>query len=139
MIDEIKNILNDEDNFNAEVYFNCLVSIAYADGILEDSEREYIENQAAIMDFSVQEIIKQPKKLESIDFDSLSTLMKNTIIRDCISLSRSCGLYRGLEKETLLKIADRMSISGHKVEEIENWLSEYSELIQRGQSIMESK
>lgn len=124
------------ENFDTETYFASLISIARADGNIDNVEMGFIEDQAKLMGFDLEAACEKERSLAQIDFSKTSALTKNTLLRDCISLAYIDGNYDGSEKKKIHDLGKKMGVSSDKISEIEKWLVDYWTLIEKGQAIM---
>lgn len=118
-------------------YINALVAISLSDGVIHDEEKEYLDMQAAIL--GIDKSVYEPYKSDlSILNDSLSKTVRLAIVRDCIVLANADRDYVEEERKKVFEVARLLNISESQVEEIETWVNDLFEVIDRGKRIFQT-
>lgn len=128
--------LSDLKNFEIEPYFKALIAVMQADGVIDDSEKEFISNQAKILNVNIEQLIDNNIVLSDIDLMNLSSTTKKCIIRDCISLAYADDHYAQEEKDKINEIAALAGVDKNDVEKIEKWLIKYWNVLEEGAALL---
>lgn len=101
------------ERIDIDAYLRLLVAIAFADGVVHDLERAFIDRQAAIHGIDPQTLWKQGATdiaaLDRLDA-STSRTTRRSVIRDCILLSHIDGVYDASERAAVRAAAARLQI-----------------------------
>lgn len=127
-----------QGEFDADTYMKTIVSIAYADGVLHEKEKEYILTQAEVNLIDPSSYLENPPKdLSFLDDKNIPKFTAMSIIRDCIVLSCIEGEFDDSERNQIDEIAKKLGVSPVKVAELEDWLKDYWEVVERGKALFE--
>jgi len=81
--DNYKNL----QGFEKETYFKALISVANADNNFNEIEKEYLFDQAKLLEFDIASIIDKKNSLAELNLQQSSSITKKILIRDCIALA----------------------------------------------------
>jgi|GEM_PF-4960087 len=116
---------------HTDKYFLCLIALARADNHLSNAEIEYIRMQSLLYRFDIESILGSDIDLEELDFSSLDTVTKISILRDLIVLANIDGEYSVVGKKKIEVAASLMGVGLAKLEEIHAWLVEYWDILRK--------
>lgn len=114
-----------------------LVYLAKADGKVEDIEEAVLHEYADLVavDFDsldgnlgIEELVPQFETPES----------KLIVLQQLIRLSHLDGQFTKPEKETILRIAERMGVPLHVLQEVDGWVLDGLRWVLRGEELMET-
>ena len=108
----------DEKEVSIE-HFKNLVAVAVADGILDDEEREFLEDRADELGLpanEVQEIIENADKLEFIVPDNEDD--REEQLADIVFMSMVDGSIEDKEYELCLNVANRLELKKTDLDEV---------------------
>ena len=121
--------------FDKEIYFKALISIAKADGIFKEIEKEYIKDQAKLMEFDINSMLSKDYSLSEINLKNSSSVTKKILIRDCISLALIDDYYHETEQKRIYEIGKNIGLNISEIKEIEKWLNDYLEIMEKAETI----
>nr|WP_321258924.1 hypothetical protein [uncultured Pseudodesulfovibrio sp.] len=124
---------NDLTRTEAKAYLSYLLKIAEADGHIDDKEREYIALQAEIWGVATEDL-DQPVPQDHLK--NISYAAKMSLLRDSITLAHIDGDYADSERQRIEDLAAFISIPTTKLKELEDWLQDYWQVLERGQLLM---
>jgi len=129
--------LNLNNIFDKDEYIKALIMIAKADGKVTDEERDFIESRGKLLDIDTTMLWSGINHLDDLNkIKSASHLIKMTIIYDCITLGYIDSEFGKSERIQVYKIASYLGLSNSVVDDIENWLKDYKNVLDRGQALM---
>jgi len=114
-----------------------LIHLAKADGIVEDIEDAVLHEYADLVsiDFDtldgnldIEELVPQFESPES----------KLIVLQQLIRLSHLDGHFTKPEKETILRIAEKMNVPLHILQQVDAWVVEGLRWVLRGEELLES-
>lgn len=115
--------------FNGTAYIQALIAISCVDGV-KDEEREFIENQAQMLNIDTFDLWSIPLDLSSITH--LPDVTRRAIVRDCVALGAIDGEFSDRERSKVVDIANKLDVDERLVDAFERWLKDYSDLLDRG-------
>lgn len=131
------NNVNLNNVFERDEYIRALVIIVNADGKVLDKEKEFIERRCEVLDVKITDLWNKQTQLQDLSsLKDISQSAKMSIIYDCITLGYIDNDYESREKKFVFEIAKYLEISESKVNDIERWVKDYKELLNRGLLIM---
>jgi len=123
------------EGFDTDLYFKALISVAKADGELSEIEKEYILDQAKLLSFDINKMFNENIDIGKINIINSASVTKKILIRDCIALANINSHYDKSERETIMSIAKKIGLQQDQVKEIENWLNEYWQIMEKAEAI----
>lgn len=121
------------EGFEAEVYLKALIAVAQADGV-SSSERDFIQNQATLL--GVDEVnFEMMISLDDLS-NQINAVTRRIIVRDCIVLATVDGDYTENERRRIAGIAEALGVTPERTAQLENWLQQYSDLLEEGQRLL---
>jgi len=117
-----------------EIYMGTLCDLAQIDG-LHDKELEYLASQASLLGIQIIDYLDNNEKQIDSDLSILSEVVKKMIIRDMLVLAYIDGKYSDEEKKHIEEIALSMNIDIKNVDEINEWLNQYWQLLEKGKTL----
>lgn len=136
----LKEKLSGFGNLESEYYLKAIVSVALADGIIHEKEREFVNAQAELLSIDPKPYWENPEKdFSFLSNAEMSRMSRMTIIRDCIVLGYIDGNYDDSERNRVAQIAENMKIGNSDVEAVEKWLKEFWEVLEKGKSLFEEE
>lgn len=121
-----------------KTYLQALVACAHADGRLQDVERLFINQRAAVLGLDVQSAIDQPEgHMASLDARHLSQRQRLVIVRDCFLLINADHVQTFEEFGVVFSIAERLDVPAHHVSMLEKWLVNHLISQRKGQAIID--
>lgn len=121
--------------FEKETYFKALITVANADNEFNEIEKEYLFDQAKLLEFDIAPIIDKKISLDELNLQQSSTITKKILIRDCIALAYLDEKYTDAEKNRINEIAINAGLEKDEVELIEKWLIDYWNLMEKAEEI----
>lgn len=134
----MENVLTQFESFDSEAYLQALVIIAKADGI-DQREIDFINLQSQLLCIDPAKYWDDETGLSQFDQSNLSYMTKMAIIRDCIVIAHIDGDYADIERNAILEIADKFGLEESNVVDMENWLKEYWQIIEKGKNLLFEK
>lgn len=125
-MDDMTKVFSDLD---LAYYFNSLCAIANADDLLADEEKQYILDQAKMLNFETEKIDFLKTQLDYEGLKGCSDITKKMILRDMIQLSLIDDNFSSSEKELIELYCDEVSISKDNIVKIKDWLTRYNDLM----------
>ena len=108
------------------IYLKALITVAMADNLIHETEKEYITLQAKMLSLDINEFWDAPEKdLSFLKPSKMSNVHRMVLLRDCIILSSVDGEYSMVERASILEIASMLHLEESDVENIEDWRNEY--------------
>lgn len=126
--------LSDYSDAERKTYIQALAALAHTDGVHE-REREYIKLQAECVGLCGDEALLNSELPPATDLVLLPDCLRNLIFRDLITLGHIDGSFSETEWERVQELARLMDYPIEKVGEIERWLQDYWEVLQRGEEL----
>lgn len=123
------------EGFDTDLYFKALISVAKADGELSEIEKEYILDQGKLLSFDLGNLLDENTVIEDIKIDNSTSITKKILIRDCIALANIDSHYDKTEREAIMLIAKKIGLQAEQVNEIENWLNDYWQIMEKAEAI----
>lgn len=123
------------ESFDVETYFRALVAVAAADGTICDDELGFMKDQATLLEFDLNPLMESTTSIEDFNLSTVSEFTKKLIIRDCIALAHADGNYDAEEKKEVAAIADKIGVPANQVADIEQWLTEYWAVLEKGERL----
>jgi len=129
--DSYKNL----QGFEKEIYFKALISVANADNNFNEIEREYLFDQARLLNFDIASIMEKKFTTSELNLKESSSITKKLLIRDCIALAYIDNKYTDAEKFRINEIAINAGLTPKEVETIEKWLIDYWNIMDKAEEI----
>lgn len=123
------------EDFEGELYIRAMISLAKADGVIRDSERDFLEMQARLLGVDINHFLQTEMHPE--DIHALSEVTKRVILRDMIELAHIDNDYDERERKRIFQITKLLSVSPSIVEKLEAYLAEYWSLLGKGRQLIE--
>lgn len=127
-----------DPEFDLDAYFKALISVAKADGNLNEIEEEFIKDQATLLNYELGDLIDQDINLETLHLSESSPFTRKILIRDCISLAYIDDHYDEREKAEIQRIGQNMQLSSQEINAIESWLLSYWDLMKQAEELFAS-
>ena len=80
-------------------------------------------------------MLNENVNIEEINVANSASVTKKILIRDCIALANIDSHYDKSERETIMSIAEKIGLQQDQVGEIENWLNEYWQIMEKAETI----
>lgn len=116
-------------------YIQTLTAIAKIDGLLE-SEKEYINFQAGILDIDTSAYWENIPELADIEFSQVSETTKRIILRDALVVAHIDKDFSSAESSFINELAGMMQVPEQLVQKLENWLLEYWAILEEGRDLL---
>lgn len=123
------------EGFDTDLYFNALISVAKADGELSEIEKKYILDQGKLLSFDLGDMLNENTVIEDIKIENSASVTKKILIRDCIALANIDNHYEKSEREVIMSIAEKIGLQNEQIDEIENWLNDYWQIMEKAETI----
>lgn len=131
-----EKLIKDLSAFDKEIYIQALINIAYADNVIKKEETDFINAQASLLNINTADYWNNKADIKTLNLKSISELTKKIIIRDSIVLANIDGNYDTVERKKIFSLAKLMNLSEDYIPLSENWLTEYSEIIKKGNKLL---
>lgn len=123
------------EGFDTDLYFKALISVAKADGELSEIEKKYILDQGKLLSFDLGDMLNENTVIEDIKIENSASVTKKILIRDCIALANIDNHYEKSEREVIMSIAEKIGLQNEQIDEIENWLNDYWQIMEKAETI----
>ncbi len=118
-------------------YIKAIISVAKIDGIIHEKEKEFIEAQAKLLSIDIAPYWEKAGNddLSYLCDIEMSRITRFMIIRDCITLGYIDGKFEEKERNKIVKIASYLKLTKSDVENVELWLKEFWEILDKGMKL----
>lgn len=119
-----QNSIHDLDDKELDIYFRTLTAVANIDGEFDRKERAFIEDQARLIGFDIGRYLQNPdKNLEFLNEENISPSCGKVIVRDCMLVCYTDGIFNDFEKKAMMNIAGLVGVDDKGFMEIDEWRS----------------
>jgi uncharacterized membrane protein YebE (DUF533 family) len=119
-------------------YLKTIIAVAYADGHVDEKERQFIDIQAQVLSLSPADYWKNPEHdLAFLSGVEMSRSTSMTIIRDCIVLGHLDGDFTELERAKVYDVASLLGRSKSDVDAVETWLKKLWAVMEEGNRLFQ--
>ena len=119
-------------------YLKTIIAVAYADGHVDEKERQFIDIQAQVLSLNSADYWKNPEHdLAFLSGVEMSRPTCMTIIRDCIVLGSLDGDFTDLERAKVYDVASLLGKSKSDVDAVETWLKRLWAVMEEGNRLFQ--
>jgi uncharacterized tellurite resistance protein B-like protein len=127
-------------DLDRQLYLKTLISVALADEVIHEKEKEFINAQAELLSVDPEPYWANPEKdISFLRNAVMSRLSRITTIRDCIVLGYIDGNFDDSERKQVAQIAEYLNLNASDVESVEDWLKEFWAILEKGKILFEGQ
>lgn len=100
-------------------HFQNLIAVAFADGYLDESEKEFLSEKAEEFGLNQEEVQKIMSNVDNLEFlIPMNAIDKEDQLADVVFMSMIDGEVSGMEYELCLKISEKLDLGKNYLDHV---------------------